>query len=248
MRNALGYIRVSSKEQGKSGFGLDLQTVQVREFAAAAGYTLLDVHSEVGTAIGGDSVANRPVLQSVLREAKAKRIPVLVSSMDRLSRDEAEIGRLVGLVRDSGTELIFTDDAEAPDFVHVRVKAAQVQRQTELLSKRTKEGLTRAKAQGKVLGNRTNLPEAQRKGADSNHEKARKWVSEVAFPAIRDLRASGLKTAPEIAKALNERGVRTASNSAWSAANTRRVLRQIEEFDRVQTPDFHKDDPLWGSC
>lgn len=57
MKNAVAYMRVSSAEQGKSGFGLISQETEIRAFAKAAGYKLIRLEREVASAVGG----GRPV-------------------------------------------------------------------------------------------------------------------------------------------------------------------------------------------
>jgi hypothetical protein len=48
MKRAVGYMRVSTEEQGKSGFGLRSQKATIRAVAKASGYDLGRIYEEVG--------------------------------------------------------------------------------------------------------------------------------------------------------------------------------------------------------
>ena len=56
MRRAIGYIRVSTTKQGRSGLGLEGQQEALRRFADANGFAFLETVTEVES--GGED--NRP--------------------------------------------------------------------------------------------------------------------------------------------------------------------------------------------
>src|SRR5215813_10668992 len=93
MKRAVAYIRVSSEEQGQSGFGLRSQEAAIRGYADASGYRVWRVYSEIGSAIG-KTANERPELQRALKQARRNRWPLIVASLDRLSRDSEEIETL----------------------------------------------------------------------------------------------------------------------------------------------------------
>jgi DNA invertase Pin-like site-specific DNA recombinase len=59
---AVGYIRVSTQEQGKSGLGLEAQQAATRAFAAREGIELARWCEELETGKGSDGLDRRPVL------------------------------------------------------------------------------------------------------------------------------------------------------------------------------------------
>jgi len=83
--------------------------------------------------------------------------------------------------------------------------------------------LARKKAQGAVLGNRTNLAEAQAKGAAATQERAAAFARNV-LPVIREIQQAGTRDLRGIAAALNARGVRTARGGSWHQSNVRNLL------------------------
>jgi DNA invertase Pin-like site-specific DNA recombinase len=92
-----------------------------------------------------------------------------------------------------------------------------------LIAERTKAALAQKKAQGAVLGNRTNLPDAQAKGVAANRVAADSFAANV-LPIVRQIQAAGATTFRAIAKALNDRGVRTARGGAWHDSTVRNLL------------------------
>lgn len=247
MRRAVAYIRVSSEEQGKSGFGLASQEVEIKAFARAAGYTIVRWKRDVASAIGGGSVSGRPGLKDALAEARLRRLPILISRLDRLSRDTNE---LEDLAQASGVEFVSVREPGTSDGLVLKVQGERIARETQMLSDRTKAGLQRAKAEGRVLGNTKNLADAQKIGAATNRRKAELRMMELS-PVILDLKAAGLKSAAAIAEGLNSRSIQTSSGKPWTGPNVQRILKQIKknnELDQAEAATNHmKNDPLWGS-
>jgi len=102
--------------------------------------------------------------------------------------------------------------ADADPFV-LHIYAALAEKERSMIAERTRVALA-AKATGAKLGNRTNLPEAQAKGADANREAADAFAANV-LPVVRELRASRIMTTRAIAEALNFRGIRTTRGGEW---------------------------------
>src|SRR5262245_18706418 len=143
MNSAVAYIRVSSEDQGQSGFSLQSQGAAVRAYADAAGYRLKQVYREIGSAIGG-TAGQRPKLQDALQRARDNNWPLIIARLDRLSRDANEIETIVK----SGVTIIDVTKGAHADPIVIKTEAARVAEETKMLSERTKEGLRRAKQQG----------------------------------------------------------------------------------------------------
>jgi DNA invertase Pin-like site-specific DNA recombinase len=74
---AIAYVRVSTQGQGRSGLGLEAQREAIARFAEAEGFAVAETFTEVETGKGADALERRPKLKG----------PVIVSKLDRLSRD-----------------------------------------------------------------------------------------------------------------------------------------------------------------
>lgn len=91
MRPAIGYIRVSTAKQGRSGLGLEAQEEALRRFAEAEGYSFLQTFKDVES--GKDD--HRPALTAALERARKDKAPIIVAKFDRLSRDVHYISGLM---------------------------------------------------------------------------------------------------------------------------------------------------------
>jgi DNA invertase Pin-like site-specific DNA recombinase len=86
-KQIVGYIRISTAQQGKSGLGLAAQQEALARFAAAEGLQIAAEFIEVETGKGADALDRRPQLAAALAEARKLKCPVIVAKLDRLSRD-----------------------------------------------------------------------------------------------------------------------------------------------------------------
>ena len=88
---------------------------------------------------------------------------------------------------------------------------------------RTRAALAAKKAQGALLGNRTNLADAQAKGVTVNRAAADAFAANV-LPIVRQIQASGAATRRAVAATLNARGIRTARGGTWHDSTVRNLL------------------------
>jgi DNA invertase Pin-like site-specific DNA recombinase len=242
IRRVIAYMRVSSREQGKSGIGLEVQRARIQAFAEASGFQIVRIYEEVASAIGGDTLKDRPQLRAALKHARRLGCPVAITQLDRLTRATAEIEQILS---GPGADIIAV--RKHPDsLIRMKTEAAGIQKQTELLKQRTREGIKRAKDQGIIFGNRKNLPEAQKRGAQANRNAAKARQHELA-PTIARIRAEGVTSGAEIADRLNQLGKRTPRGKDWTDANIRRVIRDIDRDKkaRKKSDAGYQNDPKW---
>jgi DNA invertase Pin-like site-specific DNA recombinase len=219
MRSAVTYLRVSTGKQGRNGLGIEAQRESVQRFAAAEGMALLAEHVEVETGKGADALDRRPVLREALSQAKKAKASVLVAKLDRLSRD---VHFISGLMTHRVPFIVAELGADADPFM-LHIYAALAEKERSLIAERTRAALARKKAQGVLLGNRTNLAEACAKGTAANKKAADTFAANV-LPVVRQLQAMGVTDLRGVATALNERGVRTARGGAWHNSTVRNLL------------------------
>jgi len=91
--NVALYIRVSTEDQAKEGYSLEVQREYLESFAKREGYDVFKVYSDDGISAYS---TRRPALQQLLADAKAKRFElVLVHKIDRFSRNLKDLLMLV---------------------------------------------------------------------------------------------------------------------------------------------------------
>ena len=142
--------------------------------------------------------------------ARKTKAAICVARLDRLSHD---VHFISGLMVHKVPFIVSTLGADADPFM-LHIYAAFAQKERALIAERTREAVARKKAQGAVLGNRTNLGEAQAKGAAATRERAAAFARN-ALPVVREIQQAGTRDMRGIAAALNARGVRTARSGRW---------------------------------
>ena len=76
MSPAVGYLRVSTREQGRSGLGLAAQRSEIEAFGARELFAVKFWHRDIQTGAGADALLLRPGLAAALKEARAARCPL----------------------------------------------------------------------------------------------------------------------------------------------------------------------------
>jgi len=156
----IGYTRVSTREQQRTGYGLGAQHTAIEREAAYRGWTDL-IMIEDGAATGAN--LNRPGLQHAL-ELLGDGDTLVVAKLDRLSRSMMDFAKLLALARHDGWSVVALDlgvDTTTPGgelVANVLVSVAQWERR--IIADRTREGLAVAKARGAKLGRPSTLPPA----------------------------------------------------------------------------------------
>jgi DNA invertase Pin-like site-specific DNA recombinase len=222
MSKIVAYVRVSKKE--KAGNGLDAQRAAIEAFTQANGFEIEAepfVEVESGRGNADDALDRRPVLATALAKARALRCPVVVSKLDRLSRD---VHFISGLMAHRVPFIVAELGPEVDPFV-LHLYAALAEKERSLISQRTKAALAALKARGATLGN-PRLSEAQPKAVAAVKAEADAFAANVR--PILDSLPPGM-SANAMARELNARRVATASGGKWSATTVLRVLRRTAE-------------------
>lgn len=218
---AIAYYRVSTQRQGRSGLGLEAQRTAVARFAEAETMTVIAEFTEVESGKGCDALERRPQLALALATARKRGCPVLVSKLDRLSRDVAFIS---GLMAQRVPFIVAELGADADPFM-LHLYAALAEKERRLISERTRSALASRKAQGRKLGNLSNPAIAAGLGRRATIQEADRFAAGV-LPIIKAIKATGASSLRAIASALNNRGVRTARGGTWQVSNVRNVLKR----------------------
>ena len=217
----VAYYRVSTDKQGKSGLGLEAQRAAVANYLNGGNWRIVAEFTEVESGKRSD----RPQLDKALAAARARRIPLVVAKVDRLTRSVSFLSRLL----DAGVDVRFADlpaiEGATGKFI-LQQMVAVAELEAGMISARTKAALAAAKRRGVELGGfrGRRLTNADRKAAlAAKREKMQQRASDIA-PTVKELQASGAVTLVAIADGLNERSVPTARGGQWSATQVRRLL------------------------
>ncbi|GGI09781.1 recombinase family protein [Egicoccus halophilus] len=205
----LGYPRVSTDEQARSGLGLVAQRASIEAEAARRGWTV-DYATDDGIS-GSVPPADRPALGATLD--RLDRGDVLIAAkLDRIGRSALDVLALAARADEEGWDLVVLDlglDTSTPVGRFVLTMLAGVaELERGLIAARTRDALAAAKARGTRLGRPVETPETIR--LTIAHLRREGW----------SLRA--------IADHLTAEGVPTARGGArWYPASVSGVLRSL---------------------
>ena len=209
MREAIGYIRVSTARQERSGLGLEAQRAAISRFAEAEAFNLVETFTE--TESGADD--DRPGLNAAIERARKAKAPIICAKLDRLSRD---VHYISGLMKHRVPFIVAELGAETDPFL-LHIYAALAEKERALISRRTKDALAAAKARGVVIGG------LRDKGIELQAEALERAALRPMFAELAGLSHRAA------AKALNERGLKTATGKAWTAVQVIRVRERLTD-------------------
>src|SRR3981081_4448476 len=223
MERAVAYLRVSTQQQQRSGLGIEAQRAAIERFAAAESLLISAEYSEFETGKGADALDRRPQLAAALAAARKAKCSIVVSKLDRLSRDVAFVS---GLMAQRVPFIVAELGRDADPFM-LHLYAALAEKERRLISERTTAALQAKRASGAKRGNPTNLCFAGSIGRIAQAQVADEFATNLR-PVVQAIRNVGAATLSEIASALNARGARPAPRGKWHRSSVRNLLARIE--------------------
>jgi DNA invertase Pin-like site-specific DNA recombinase len=213
MKNVIAYYRVSTKEQGTSGLGLESQRTSIERMATpVAEYTDID---------SGRKDA-RPQLIEALAHAKRLGIPLAVAKLDRLSRRVSFTATLL----EGKVEILVADNPNANTML-LHMLAVFAESEAKAISERTKSALQAAKAKGVLLGSARPQHWEGREHLRGNQKGTKtKPTAPHLLNQVRQLRQDRL-TLDQIATRLTAQGHTTAMGKTITKTHVHRWLQEI---------------------
>ncbi len=223
MESAVAYLRVSTQRQQRSGLGIEAQRATIARFAEAEGLKVIAEFVEAETGKGADALDRRPQLAAALAAARSAKCSVLVSKLDRLSRDVAFVS---GLMAQRVPFIVAELGRDADPFM-LHLYAALAEKERRLISERTRSALAAKKAAGAALGNPRNIAQAGAVGRTVQAATADAFIANI-IPIISAIRGSGATTLEAITQALNQRGIRAPRGGQWRASSVAYVVARSQ--------------------
>ena len=230
-RTAVGYVRVSTDEQTKSGLSLESQRARIQAYADMRGLQLVELVTDASVS-GGTPLAKRPGGAGVADLVRRRGVSaVVVIKLDRLFRNTMDAlatvtewdKRGVGLhVLDLGGSAVDTQSASGRFMLTVLAAIGEMERGQ--VRERTAAALERKRERGEKTGGGVPYGYKVASGrivADADERRVTKRMER--------LRAKGY-TLRKVAERLNRDGLRTKRGASWKAVQVARALRNAERF------------------
>ena len=217
------YYRVSTTKQKVSGLGIDAQKETVMNFLNGGNWEIVGEFVEYESGKND----NRSELTKAIQACKLKNAKLIVSKLDRLSRDVHFISSLMK----SDVQFVVAEMPEMTELT-IHIFAAMAQHERKMISERTKAALKQAKNRNAKLGNPCirQGKRIQNSGDTTQANLARvARADNYAYQMkeiILGIMNSGVISLNGIANELNSQRYATRMGRAWSAMAVKRVLER----------------------
>ena len=234
MKNAVGYVRVSTAEQAKKGISIKNQKMRIRRYAEDNDLKIVEICEDSG--ISGSKIENRPGMKQLIVLINDKKVEAVVSyKLDRLFRNASDAINTLNWLKDkqvafhSITEKIDTTTPLGKFFVGITALYAEMER--DVISERIRDNLKMKKLRGEKTGGHTPY------GYDSYIKKYVKRDSkQVPLYALKEnkqeqrrirkmkkLRNQGLSYGA-ISDELSRLRYKTKTGKKWTAMTVKRII------------------------
>ena len=231
MKDAIGYLRVSTKEQCRSGLSLAAQRFDIETFGKREGFAISSWYQDIQTGAGKDALLLRPGLAAALKEAREGRCPLLVSRLDRLSRN---VHFITGLMEHKVHFVVAAFGRDIDDFT-LHIYASIAEKERNMIAERIRAAALIAKAQGRKFGLQLRPKSWQRHVSalgraalvQEANERAQafrmyiEWALRQPGPCGRPISFCGA------ARRLNERNVETPFGGRWRGHQLQRMAARL---------------------
>jgi len=142
------YCRVSTTEQSTEN-----QIIAIRQ----KGYEVIDSRVVSETVSGSVEAMKREKFKLLINHQMESGDMLVVLKLDRLGRDNIDVQNTINLLTDNGVKVVcldlpVADLSSAEGKLMLQMFSAFAEFERNRISERTKEGIDRAKVQGKKLG------------------------------------------------------------------------------------------------
>ena len=219
---AIGYIRVSTRDQADSGASLESQRLKIMAYATMHDLDLVEVIEDAGFSAKS---LDRPGMDELLKFIRGRKVGVvIVAKLDRITRSVRDLGELVELFQHSGVEFASVadhiDTSTASGRLVLNVMGSVSQWEREAIGERTSEALAVMRSKGKRISRYA--PYGYRLNSqgwiEDEHEQR-------AIALMRQLRHDGLSLR-RIARELESQGFHNRRKGRLSPQTIANVLKR----------------------
>ncbi len=214
----VAYYRVSTRQQGASGLGLEAQQEAVKRFVGERGPIIASfIEVESGKR------CDRPELEKARETCILGHAKLIIAKLDRLSRDVEMIANLMKW--EYG--FIACDMPEADPF-RMHIEASIAEEEHRKISARTKAALAAAKARGVKLGGAREGFVMSQSCRDAGNEARRRYAAERNQKILTTIEsvASQRLSLRQMGDLLTSRNITPPRGSKWHPNQVRRLLQR----------------------
>lgn len=222
----IGYCRISTGRQERSGLSMSAQEEEIRKFAQLNNLEVVDIRFE--TASGKYPLERRPVLSGAFDDAeRIKGCAIVAAKLDRLSR---EVDFIASLMKKK-TPFFCVDCGLKTSSLELHIRAVVAYEERRKIAERTSAALQQRIANGLPVGfdlQKNKDRNIQRKSTEASISAVKQEAdayAEFIKEEIMWRKNSGM-TMVQIADSLNKRKVATRRGGKWYAKSVYNVMQR----------------------
>lgn len=200
---------------------MQAQHFDISNFAEANGYEVVKWFSEVKSGKHADAFKTRPILKQGFNYALEIGATLIVSRLDRLTRNPDFMGELL---TKQPARFVIAQFGDSVDQFTYRIFSVLAGEECRFISERTKAAMEQCRIQGKLIGCPRGLNRRLALKADpiarTKEERALLYL-----PIISELRDDG-SSFSEIAKILNDRNFLAPTGVKWTESNVAKCYKR----------------------
>jgi DNA invertase Pin-like site-specific DNA recombinase len=223
MKQAFGYVRVSTTGQAVDGVSLEAQRARIEAYCLLNELELAAVFVDAG--LSGKRADNRPELQNALNAVCQAGGVLVCYSLSRLARSTKDTIAISERLDKAGADLVSLsekiDTTSAAGKMVFRMLAVMAEFERDVISERTTTAMAHKKSQGERVGE---IPFGYQLAADGVALVACE-KEQAVIQTIQSLRDKGLSLRA-IAAELEAAGLEAKKAKRWNAVTISNILKR----------------------
>jgi site-specific DNA recombinase len=220
----IGYVRVSTEEQARSGLSIQAQRERLQAWASAFGHVLVGIEHDEGASAKN---MKRPGVQRVVQMIDRRQVDgVVVAKLDRLTRSTRDLADIVERCERRRVALASVSEALDTSTACGRLVVSMIgvvaQWEREQAAERTEEALAVKRRQGRRYCGRS--PFGYRFDDDMLVEDA---AEQALLDDVESILSGGRVSLRTIGRMLAERGLRNRSGRPFTASSVARLVEAV---------------------
>lgn len=223
------YLRVSTDNQAKDGFGLDLQLSDCKAMAQIKRWIVVKVYKDKGYS-GTLDENHRPGLKSLLNDAEENLFDMVIFyAMDRLGRDSLLIHNIIKQLEDNNVGIVSTRemlDSSTPQgkFV-IQLFAGLAEMDRSNIVERMKKGKNELRKKKGWTGGILPYGYYMKKNLITIHKNESRILK-----YIFDMDCNGYNMS-RIAMELNKNSIPSRMGTEWSRSTVSKIIKRKHDYE-----------------
>jgi DNA invertase Pin-like site-specific DNA recombinase len=222
----VAYCRVSTLEQKKKGYGIDIQIRDTTLYAERQGLLVERFYRDEAESGIKES---RPELNRLMKHCQARKVRIVIlPSLDRLSREVRIAENLFHKFKQWDVKILIADmphyRGDRKDILIRQIMEAIAEESRKEIIERLWKGRQESVRMGHSPGGNTPYGYIRKNKVMTIHEKESEIVKEVYALAQQ------CKTGQSIAEKLNQRGYSQRNGKHWTPRQIAKILTQKERY------------------